>query len=60
MVGHGIRSLDLFMMSLCRAYHDELPRNVKAFEAKYGSQIVLLFRFLDYAISVGVICSVEN
>jgi len=47
-------------MLLCRAHHDELHRDVRAFEAKYGSQIVLLFRFLDYAIAVGVIGSVKN
>lgn len=47
-------------MLLCRAHHDELHRDVRAFEGKYGSQIVLLFRFLDYAIAVGVIGSVKN
>jgi len=58
--GMGIKSHDLFVIPLCRAHHDELHRDVRAFEEKYGSQIVLLFRFLDYAIAVGVTGSVKN
>ena len=48
------------MILLCRAHHDELHRDVRAFEEKCRSKIVLLFRFLDYAIVVGVIGSVKN
>jgi len=58
--GMGTKSHDLFVIPLCRAHHDELHRDVRAFEEKYGSQIVLLFRFLDYAIAVGVIGSVKK
>jgi len=58
--GMGTKSHDLFVIPLCRAHHDELHRDVRAFKAKYGSQIVLLFRFLDYAIAVGVIGSSKN
>lgn len=58
--GMGTKSHDLFVIPLCRAHHDELHRDVRAFEARYGSQIVLLFRFLDYAIAVGVIGSAKN
>lgn len=53
--GMGTKAHDLFVIPLCRAHHDELHRDMKAFEAKYGSQIELLFRFLDHAIAVGVI-----
>lgn len=56
----GTKSHDLFVIPLCRAHHDELHRDVRDFEAKYGSQIELLFRFLDYAIAVGVIGSLKN
>lgn len=58
--GMGIKAHDLFVIPLCRAHHDELHRDVRAFEDKYGSQILLLFRFLDYAIAVGVIGSIKN
>ncbi|MFN2046964.1 DUF968 domain-containing protein [Pantoea agglomerans] len=58
--GMGTKSHDLFVIPLCRAHHDELHRDVRAFEEKYGSQIVLLFRFIDYAIAVGVIGSSKN
>jgi hypothetical protein len=53
--GMGTKAHDLFVIPLCRAHHDELHRDMKAFEAKYGSQVELLFRFLDFAIAVGVI-----
>ncbi|MDU1575403.1 MAG: DUF968 domain-containing protein [Pantoea sp.] len=53
--GMGTKAHDLFVIPLCRAHHDELHRDIRAFESKYGSQIELLFRFLDHAIAVGVI-----
>lgn len=53
--GIGTKAHDLFVIPLCRAHHDELHRDMRAFEAKHGSQIELLFRFLDHAIAVGVI-----
>lgn len=53
--GMGTKAHDLFVIPLCRAHHDELHRDPKAFEEKYGSQVLLLFRFLDHSIAVGVI-----
>jgi len=53
--GMGTKAHDLFVIPLCRAHHDELHRDPKLFESNYGSQIELLFRFLDHAIAVGVI-----
>lgn len=53
--GMGTKAHDLFVLPLCRAHHDELHRDPVAFEAKYGSQIDLLFRFLDRALAIGVL-----
>lgn len=53
--GMGTKAHDLFVIPLCRAHHDELHRDPVAFEAKYGSQIELLFRFIDRALAIGVI-----
>lgn len=53
--GMGTKAHDLFVIPLCRAHHDELHRDPKLFESNYGSQVELLFRFLDFAIAVGVI-----
>jgi hypothetical protein len=35
-----------------RAHHDELHADTVAFEAKYGSQLELLFRFLDRSLAI--------
>ena len=53
--GMGTKAHDLFVLPLCRAHHDELHRDPVAFEAKYGSQLTLLFRFIDQALAIGVI-----
>ncbi|MBP2197201.1 DUF968 domain-containing protein [Pantoea cypripedii] len=53
--GMGTKAHDLFVIPLCRAHHDELHRDPVAFEDRYGSQLELLFRFLDHTIAVGVI-----
>lgn len=58
--GHGMggtatKAHDLFVFPLCRECHDELHADVNAFEEKNGSQLQLLFRFLDRAIAIGVI-----
>ncbi|PXW49729.1 uncharacterized protein DUF968 [Grimontella sp. AG753] len=53
--GMGTKAHDLFVLPLCRAHHDELHRDPVAFEAKYGSQLTLLFRFIDHALAIGVI-----
>lgn len=51
----GSKQHDLFVIPLCRIHHDELHRNVGKFEADYGSQIDLLFKFLDRAIGLGAL-----
>ena len=53
--GMGTKAHDLFVLPLCRAHHDELHRDPVVFEAKYGSQLTLLFRFIDHALAIGVI-----
>lgn len=59
-IGHGMggtatKAHDLFVIPLCRECHDELHRDLSAFEKKHGSQLELLFRFLDRALAIGVI-----
>ncbi|MGK0735795.1 DUF968 domain-containing protein [Yokenella regensburgei] len=59
-IGHGMggtatKAHDLFVFPLCRECHDELHRSVAEFERKHGSQLTLLFRFLDRALAIGVI-----
>ncbi|WP_317180066.1 DUF968 domain-containing protein [Lelliottia amnigena] len=53
--GMGTKAHDLFVIPLCREHHDELHADPVAFEAKYGDQLVLLFRFLDRALAIGVL-----
>ncbi|RAM39619.1 hypothetical protein DOZ52_28270, partial [Enterobacter hormaechei] len=53
--GMGTKAHDLFVIPLCRAHHDELHADPVAFEAKYGDQLTLLFRFLDRALAIGVL-----
>ncbi|HEP1897691.1 TPA: DUF968 domain-containing protein [Kluyvera cryocrescens] len=53
--GMGTKAHDLFVIPLCREHHDELHTRPVAFEAKYGDQLVLLFRFLDRALAIGVL-----
>lgn len=59
-IGHGMggtatKAHDLFVFPLCRECHDKLHADVTAFEQKYGTQLELLFRFLDRALAIGVI-----
>ncbi|WP_145531922.1 DUF968 domain-containing protein [Yersinia kristensenii] len=59
-IGHGqggmaTKAHDLFTFPLCRNCHDELHANQRAWEEKYGSQIVLLFRFMDRSIGIGAL-----
>lgn len=59
-IGHGMggtatKAHDLFVIPLCRECHDELHADVTAFERKYGTQLELLFRFLDRVMAIGVI-----
>lgn len=53
--GMGTKAHDLFVIPLCRAHHDALHADTVAFEEKYGSQLVLLFRFIDRALAIGVL-----
>ncbi|TDB57219.1 hypothetical protein C5467_11260 [Photorhabdus khanii subsp. guanajuatensis] len=53
--GIGTKAHDLFTIPLCRECHNELHRDPKIWEQKYGSQIVLLFRFLDRSLGIGAI-----
>ncbi|MCK2799908.1 hypothetical protein MZF04_23065, partial [Escherichia coli] len=36
-------------------HHDELHADIAAFEEKYGSQLELIFRFIDRALATGVL-----
>lgn len=51
----GGKSHDIFTLPLCRIHHNELHRDVNAWEKKYGSQLLLLFQFLDRAFGLNVI-----
>ncbi|WP_110877016.1 DUF968 domain-containing protein [Franconibacter helveticus] len=55
MSGMGTKAHDLFVIPLCRAHHNELHADTVAFEEKYGSQLELIFRFLDRALATGVL-----
>ncbi|ANI28885.1 hypothetical protein PL78_03390 [Yersinia entomophaga] len=59
-IGHGqggmaTKSHDLFTIPLCRQCHDGLHRDQRAWERQHGSQIVLLFKFLDHSIAIGAL-----
>ncbi|MDA5495431.1 DUF968 domain-containing protein [Yersinia intermedia] len=59
-IGHGqggmaTKAHDLFTFPLCRNCHDELHANQRVWEEKHGSQIVLLFRFMDRSIGIGAL-----
>ncbi|EBG2988618.1 DUF968 domain-containing protein, partial [Salmonella enterica subsp. enterica serovar Typhimurium] len=45
----------LFVLPLCRTHHNELHADTVAFEEKYGSQLELIFRFIDRALAIGVL-----
>ncbi len=53
--GMGTKAHDLFVLPLCRKHHDELHADTVAFEEKYGSQLELIFRFIDRALATGVL-----
>lgn len=52
--GMGTKGHDLFCLPLCRGHHDELHRDPKLWESNHGSQIELLFQFLDRSLGLGV------
>ncbi|TLI63231.1 DUF968 domain-containing protein [Escherichia sp. E1130] len=59
-LGHGLggtatKAHDLFVIPLCRECHDKLHADAAAFEKKHGTQLELLFRFLDRVLAIGVI-----
>lgn len=59
-IGHGGGKMggkehDLFTIPLCRVHHNELHRDVGGFEQHYGSQLALLYHFLDRAIGLGAL-----
>lgn len=51
--GMGTKAHDLFTIPLCRACHDALHADMRAWEAEHGSQVVLWFHFMDRSISIG-------
>lgn len=53
--GMGTKAHDLWVLPLCRKHHDELHADTPAFEDKYGSQLELIFRFIDRALAIGVL-----
>lgn len=53
--GMGTKAHDLFVLPLCRKHHDELHADTVAFEEMYGSQLELIFRFIDHALAIGVL-----
>ncbi|MDE9553394.1 DUF968 domain-containing protein [Xenorhabdus bovienii] len=53
--GMGTKAHDLFCLPLCRECHDDLHRDRLAWEEKHGSQVDLLFRFLDRSLGIGAI-----
>ncbi|MCC8204344.1 DUF968 domain-containing protein [Escherichia coli] len=53
--GMGTKSHDIFTLPLCREHHNELHADTVAFEEKYGSQLELIFRFIDRALAIGVL-----
>ncbi|EUM27059.1 DUF968 domain-containing protein [Enterobacter sp. BIDMC 26] len=55
MSGTATKAHDLFVIPLCRECHDKLHADVAAFEKKHGTQLELLFRFMNRALAIGVI-----
>ncbi|UAL57464.1 DUF968 domain-containing protein [Edwardsiella tarda] len=53
--GIGTKTHDLFVIPLCRRCHDELHRDVSAWERQHGSQVKLLVQFLNRALGIGAI-----
>ncbi|KAB0585077.1 DUF968 domain-containing protein [Edwardsiella anguillarum] len=53
--GVGTKAHDLFVIPLCRRCHDELHRDVSAWERQHGSQVKLLVQFLNRALGIGAI-----
>jgi hypothetical protein len=52
--GIGTKAHDLFTIPLCPVHHSELHKDPKWWEQENGSQLILLFKFLDRSIGLGV------
>lgn len=55
--GTATKTHDLFTIPLCRKHHDELHRDVRKWEAEYGTQKDLFIALFDYSLGVGVFAS---
>lgn len=53
--GMGTKAHDFFTIPLCRKCHDALHEDTAAWEAEHGSQLKLLFDFLDFSFGIGAI-----
>jgi len=53
--GMGTKAHDILTLPLCRRHHDELHRDLQAFEQKYGTQPEMIIRLLDRAYALGVL-----
>ena len=53
--GMGTKAHDSFTIPLCRVHHDELHRDMKAFERKHGTQPEMIIRLQDRAYALGVL-----
>lgn len=53
--GMGTKAHDLFVIPLCRHHHDELHRDMSAWEIEHGSQLLLLVQTLNRALGIGAI-----
>ncbi|HEJ8096336.1 TPA: DUF968 domain-containing protein, partial [Serratia marcescens] len=53
--GMGTKAHDFFTIPLCRKCHDALHEDMAAWEAEHGSQVELLFEFLDFSFGIGAI-----
>lgn len=53
--GTGTKAHDILTIPLCRQHHEELHRDPKVFEQKYGTQPEMIIRLLDRAYALGVL-----
>ena len=59
-IGHGQGKMggkahDLLTMPVCRKHHDQIHRNVEAWEREHGSQISHVLRTIDRALKEGAL-----
>ncbi|MCW2485954.1 DUF968 domain-containing protein [Candidatus Symbiopectobacterium sp. NZEC127] len=53
--GMGTKAHDFFVIPVCRHCHDAIHKDRNAWEEEHGSQVELLFHFLDWALGIGAI-----